>query len=185
MKDLNEDDLLVISLRGGDVVAFQKIYSKYNRPLLAFARRNISAIEECEEIIQDLFETLWSRRHSLEVSSLRHYLYSSVRYKIIRHFQHSRVKQKYEEHYRFFEEVYDAVEKEDREDIVLIQERLDRCLNDLPERCQVVFRLRLYENLSNSEIAERMKITKKTVEVYIFKAFSHLRSSYHKIYRTM
>jgi RNA polymerase sigma-70 factor (family 1) len=185
MTDSLNDTHLLALLNAGDDTAFRVIYKQYVKSLLSYCRRNIERPEDCEEIVQEVFESLWARRQSLKIVSLRHYLFSAARYKIIRYFQHRKVKQKYEAHYKFFQEVYDAIEKDEKEDIELIQQKLDRCLNDLPERCQVVFRLRLYENLSNSEIAERMKITKKTVEVYIFKAFSHLRNSYHKIYRTI
>jgi RNA polymerase sigma-70 factor (ECF subfamily) len=179
---LISDDQLIGLLKEGNPEAFAIIYKRYARLLYQFAARNIPSHEDCEEIIQDIFESLWVRRDSLRILSLRHYLYNAVRYKVIRYFQHHSVKRKYATHYRFFSEVYEHIEKDDRDPAELIA-AIEQLTDQLPERCRVAFRLRLYENLSNTEIAERMNITKKTVEIYMFKAFEHLRNSYSKIFK--
>ena len=57
---------------------------------------------------------------------------------------------------------------------------LIKAMEGLPERCQEAMRLRLTANLFNAEIADRMNISKRTLEVYMFKAFTHLRASYNK-----
>ncbi len=104
-----------------------------------------------------------------------------VRYKVIRYFRHNMVKRKYAEHYKLFEAIYENVAEPGRDHSV-INSLIQREILKLPERCQVAITLRLTENLSNGDIAKRMNITKKTVEMYMFKAFSHLRSSYQNIY---
>lgn len=170
---------LVTALNNGDKKVFEIIYRKYVSDLYSYARGNISSKEDCEEIIQDVFESIWVRHKSLRVNTLRFYLLSMVKYKIIRYFQHSAVKRKYANHYRAFEAVYDNLGEESI-DPEVIQRLIDKSIMELPERCQAAFRLRLHENLSNGDIARRMNITKKTVEVYMFQAFKHLRSSYQK-----
>jgi RNA polymerase sigma-70 factor (family 1) len=178
------DQELLSSLKAGVRSAFDTIYRGYASDLYRYARKNIPSSEDCEEIIQDVFVSLWERREELNIVSLRHYLFNAVRYKVIRYFQHEKVKKKYAEHFRFFEQVYDTLNK-DEPAIENVQSVLMESISDLPERCQIAFRLRLLENLSNSEIAERMNIAKKTVEVYMFKVFSHLRESgYHRIFKT-
>lgn len=180
---LHTDADLVSALNDGDVNAFETIYRKYVGELYRYARRNISSKEDCEELIQDVFESVWARHETLKPDTLRYYLLSMVKYKIVRYFQHSRVKKKYIDHYRAFEAVYDNV-GEEAVDPVAMQALIEKSLQALPERCQIAFRLRLHENLSNGDIAQRMNITKKTVEVYMFQAFRHLRSSYHDLFKT-
>jgi RNA polymerase sigma-70 factor (family 1) len=171
----NHDELeLLTLLNSGDEAAFESIYKKYASDLFRYARKNISTKEDCEEIVQEVFISLWERHGSLRIGSLRHYLFTMVRYKIIRYFQHRRVKKKYADHFRLFEAVYENAQEEERDSFSL-QKVIDKSLAQLPERCQVAVRLRLTENLSNGEIAKRMSITKKTVEVYMFKAFEHFR----------
>lgn len=171
--DANLVDLLI----QGDKKAFEVIYRRYVAALYRYAAKNISAKEDCEEIIQDVFESLWVRHSELHhVTALSAYLYRMVKYKVIRYFQHSKVKKSYADHYRLFEATYTTQEIGEEEKKSMM-ELIEHGLTLLPERCQLAIKLRLKENLSNKEIAERMNITKSTVENYIVKAVSHLRAT--------
>jgi RNA polymerase sigma-70 factor (family 1) len=180
--NLSESELLAL-LSQGNQKAFEVIYKKYASLLFKFARKSIERKEDCEEILQEVFTSLWARRTSLKIESLKYYLLNAVRYKVIRHIQHNVVRRKYARHYQFFEVAYDSMVAEERSPEA-IQAMLLNSINTLPARCQMAIKLRITENLSNSEIAQRMNITKKTVEVYMLKAFDHLRASYHSIYKT-
>src|SRR5688572_10426977 len=134
---------LVASLNRGDRAAFATIYRKYAAELYAYARRNISRKEDCEEMVQDIFESLWSRRESIRIEvSLRFYLLKMVKYKTIRYFRDKGVRKRHEEHFLLFETVYNRQPELDAE---VIQARIDRLISELPERCQVALRLRLRE----------------------------------------
>ncbi len=171
------DEELIIRIREGERPAFAEAYHRYVSSLLRYVTGRIGSREEAEEMVQDVFVSLWARHDSLTISSLRHYLFSSVKYKIIRHISHSRVRKKYEEHYRLFETVYENVEEHER-DPERIRLLLEKGLAQLPERCRAALKLRLGENLSNSDIAMRMNISKGTVENYMVTALQHLRSLY-------
>ncbi len=168
---------LIEKLVGGDKAAFGLIYKTYLQEILGYTRRSLTNPEDAKEIIHDVFESLWLRHKSLShVTSIRHYLYSAVRYKIIRYFSHQGVKKRYEEHYRCFEAAYDTIpEKPPGPDS--LQQKILEALEPLPPRCRLAMKLRLIENLSNSEIAEQMNIAKDTVENYMVKAVNHLRNS--------
>jgi len=158
------DQELLSFLNFNDDAAFEFIYRKYVKELFRYARRNISTKEDCEEIVQDIFLDIWKRRHNLHhVNSIKAYLISSVKYKIIRYIQHSKVKKKYAEHFKAYELFYDFQETKIDPSESLLSRLLDG-ISGLPLGCQEALKLRLLENLSNDEIAERMKISKKTVE---------------------
>ncbi len=171
-------------LRQGDTQAFETIYRRYAGDLFSYALRKIRVREDCEEIVHDVFESLWKRREHLAITSLRQYLFTSVRYMVIRYFSHRDVRRRFADHYRLFEAIYDTVGDEALRDSRAICATLLDHIQVLPERCQEAIKLRLIENLSNGEIAERMHINKGTVELYISKAFSHFRASYDKIFKT-
>lgn len=177
------DRELVDLLKQGDARAFEAIYRRYAKDLFGYALRKIRVREDCEEIIHDVFESLWQRRENLTITTLRHYLIGSVRYMVIRYFSHREVKRKFAEHYRLFEALYDTSEEEAQRNPRAVRATLLQHLRDLPERCQEAIRLRITENLSNGEIAVRMHISKGTVQLYISKAFAHLRGSYDKIFK--
>ena len=169
-------------LMSGDTQAFEEIYRAHAANLYRYARRNISNKEDCEEIIQDIFESLWQRRNSLgHITALEPYLFRMVKYKVIRYFQHSKVKQRYADHYRLFEAIYENSPVDER-DSDRYHAILEQGLAKLPERCRFAVRLRLMENLSNADIASRMQITKGTVENYMVTALRHLKEIKHDFY---
>lgn len=75
----------------------------------------------------------------------------------------------------YFSEIVQTPEAE----LVLLGEDINNTLREaidkLPERCREVFMLSKMEELSNKEIAERLGISVKTVEVQMTKALSRLR----------
>jgi RNA polymerase sigma-70 factor (ECF subfamily) len=97
---------------------------------------------------------------------------------IIRHINHRGVQRRYLEYYKVFAEIYDTT-PEDLRNQQELQQRILQCLNTLPERCRHAIHLRLIEELSNAEIAQRMNISKGTVELYMCKALAHLRKVFH------
>jgi RNA polymerase sigma factor (sigma-70 family) len=165
----------------GDDRAFEVIYTRYAGRLYSYARKNMPRKEDCEEIIQEVFESIWLRHEDLtNVTMLEPYLFRMVKYKVIRYFQHSAVKRKYEEHFKLFESIYDSLEEFEKEPS-LIQKVIEKGLAGLPDRVGQAMRLRLHENLSNEDIARRMNIKKIVVEKYIGIAKSHLRASYDNL----
>jgi RNA polymerase sigma-70 factor (ECF subfamily) len=178
----NHTDMeLVALLARGHEPAFELIYRRYAGKLYSYTRKNISLKEDCQEIVQEIFESIWLRHENLgNITALEPYLFRMAKYKVIRYFQHSTVKRKYEEHYRFFESIFDSIEEFEKQPS-LIQTVIDRGLAGLPERIGMAMKLRLNENLSNEEIAKRMNIKKIVVEKYIGIAKNHLRASYDSL----
>lgn len=169
--------VLIAALKNSDGKAFAEIYRNYARMVFEYARRNLDRREDCEDIVQEIFESLWHRRGELQIqTSLRAYLLGMARYKTVEHFRKGALKKKHIEHFRLFEALY--AEAETDLDPDLVQARLNRIIEELPDRCREAVRLRLTENLSNPEIARRMRITTRTVETYMFRAFNSIRAAH-------
>jgi len=179
---LNHTDQELVSLLiEGNENAFAIIYERYAFDLYRYARKNIQDSEDCREMVHDIFESLWKRHANLRhVTVLNAYLFRTMKYKIIRYTQHQAVKRKYAEHYKLFEAVYDNTSEEERQPENM-ETMIENSLAELPERCQVAVRLRLTENLSNGEIANRMNITEQTVKNYMVAALKHLRIAFQHV----
>lgn len=181
-RDYSDAELIALLIQG-DRQAFAAIYNENASALLHYVRRSIAVKEDCEEIIQEAFESLWVKHEGLHhITSLRAYLFKMVKYKIVDYLRHSMVKRRYEEHYILFEAVYDNI-NEAMNDPADFQRLLDKRISELPDRCQVAFRLRLYDNLPYKDIAQRMKISTSTVEKHISAAIHHLRSVCQNVYK--
>ncbi|HTF20662.1 MAG TPA: sigma-70 family RNA polymerase sigma factor [Chryseolinea sp.] len=183
----HSDADLAAALSNGDKKAFEAIYRKYASDLFRHIQRNISRREDCEEILQDVFEWLWKNRSSTVFHSLWGYLFTAVNSRILMYFRKSKARRNYERHYLLFEGVFEYFQEEDARGTIdpeALQSLLQNSLPELPARYQEAFRLRLTENLSNAEIAERMNIKKDTVENYFVRVLRHLHDSYRRLYNT-
>jgi RNA polymerase sigma-70 factor (family 1) len=174
--EMPDDSEIVQDLLRGDRHAFEQIFRRYYRPLYQFVRRQILQKEDCEEILQDVFTSLWSNREKTLITSLKFYLFTAAKHRVVDHFRKARTRRHFEEEYHLFEIAYSTLPAPNRNPEA-IRKVLEDIISSLPKRCQVAMKLRISENLSHKEIAERMNITPKTVETYMFAAFDHIRRS--------
>lgn len=176
------DEELIVLLLSGDDKAFEAIYLRYLKALSSYARKRISNKHDCDEIIQDVFESLWQRHSAIaHVTILEAYLYRMVKYKIIRYYQHNQVVQKYADHFKAFALM--AEEMHEEKEVENLRAVINQSMSLLPERCQMAVRLRIDENLSNGDIAKVMNIDKATVKRYITSALQHFRKAHSPIYK--
>src|ERR1700744_4569491 len=82
------DEQLIRSLRNGDKGAFTEIYERYWDKLLVYTMRVIRRQPDAEDIVQELFVSIWRRRDSLDIErALSTYLYNSIRYLSFRYIE--------------------------------------------------------------------------------------------------
>ena len=68
------DEKLLQDLRLDSNEAFEEIFKKYWQVMLTQARAKLQSTEEAEEIVQNIFSTLWEKRHAQEITNLSIYL---------------------------------------------------------------------------------------------------------------
>ena len=69
----------------GDSKAFELIYNKYFKYLYRYVNHSLGSKEDSEEILHDLFLSIWQNRSNKQILDLRVYLYVSARNLINRH----------------------------------------------------------------------------------------------------
>lgn len=149
------------------------LFRYYYSGLVVFAMRYVGKQEVAEELVQDVFFKLWSEREHIHIhTSVRDFLFSSVRNKCLDHLKHRKVVGKYiqsEKDQPKKTENYDLfIEQELRE---IIKDTIDK----LPRECRKVFVLSRIRNNTNKEIAAKLGISVKTVENQISKALKIFR----------
>jgi RNA polymerase sigma-70 factor (ECF subfamily) len=170
------DKELIELLQQGDQSAFDSLYRRYWRKLYLLAYQKLRSRELAEELVQDLFISLWMKRENLQIhGSVGAYLGMATRYTIIKFFEKERVQQQYQQS-AALRPMY-ANTTEDEVFFHDLQEVIEQEISKLPEKCRQVFQLSRHENLSQKEISLRMDISEKTVENHIGKALRLLRLS--------
>jgi RNA polymerase sigma-70 factor (family 1) len=146
--------------------------------LFAYVDKRLGIREQSEEIIQDVFVSLWTKRHTLLVSGeLEPYLYGAVKKQMLQYFRKEGVRNEYAASFsKFCESLFD---NSANEYVALndLQQAIDTAVSQLPSKCAQVFWLSRRDHLTIADIALRMNISKKTVENYLTTALKHLRST--------
>ncbi|MES3017703.1 MAG: RNA polymerase sigma-70 factor [Bacteroidota bacterium] len=172
---LLEDTELMDRLRAGDDLALKVIYKKYWNQLYTSAFNMLQDQQACEDIIQELFINLWNKREQIEIkASLKSYLFASVRYEVYRQVRHGSVRED------IFENIQDRLQTPSEYGNIEHRELLsyiNSIVNNLSEKCKVVYKLSREEQLSHKEIASKLHISPKTVENHLNKALRQLRIS--------
>jgi RNA polymerase sigma-70 factor (family 1) len=173
---LNEDtQFLIDRLRNGEEAAYQVLFNEYYKVLTIFANKYLKDIEESKELVQDLFVHLYERRTNLDInSSLKSYLFRSTHNRCINYINAQKIRNKYAEHVSFTVDVKEN-SLEDEVTSIELENVLYKAISDLPPKCRSIFKMNRFEGLSNSEIAEKLKLSKRTVETQISKALKILR----------
>lgn len=175
--NIAEDELLSL-LKAGSEAAFNEIYKRYWSGMFLVAKNRLQNDADAEEVVQEIFCNLWRRRENIVIDrSLKVYFSVAVKYEII----NRSVRQRKET------SLFDRLAKHSTEEDLStlqtlsfneLQERLYASVALLPERCQLVFKLRLEKEYSQKEIAKELNISEKTVEAHLAKARKHIRASF-------
>jgi RNA polymerase sigma-70 factor (family 1) len=168
-KEYNSDEDLVLALMAGDMLAFEFIYKKYALKLFNIAYNQLGSQEDAEEIVQELFSSIWKKRMDLNIRKLEVYLVVAVKNKIYDSIS-SRINfRKYQE-YVILKEVYENNDTLDVVNFNQLKEAVDKILSMLPEKTADVFRRSRFENQPIKEIASALDLSEKAVEYHITKS---------------
>jgi RNA polymerase sigma-70 factor (ECF subfamily) len=173
------DEQLIISLRKGDADAFTEIYERYWNKLLVYTMRVIRQQHDAEDIVQELFVSIWRRRDVLDIEhALSTYLYNSVRYLAFRYIEKNSTYSDYLQRLaaRIAGEEINAPGLEAEIFGRELEGQIDQLIQQLPEKMQEVFILSRRHHLSYKEIADRLSISEETVRKQIYKSLQILRS---------
>lgn len=179
MHPFDNHEVLLEALQKGEEKAFVYLFDRYYEGLLNYAGRIVRETELAHDLVLETFCKLYEDHANLNVHlSVKSYLYKSVYNSCLNEIKHQKVVRNYADREVldfYFSEIVQAPEAEltlQNEDI---RKALEEAISKLPERCREVFVLSKVEELSNKEIAEKLNISVKTVEVQMTKALSRLR----------
>lgn len=174
LAQLTDSELLDL-MKSGMESGFTAIYNRYWKTLLVIATNKTGDLDEAEEIVQDIFVSLWNRKRELELtSSLKNYLAVSVKYRVIKSLAKRNLKSRFADD-RLHQ--YNLIDDSTQQwlEFEELQQRLSDLVAELPEKCRLVYQLSRDAGYSQKQIAEELGISEKTVEAHMGKALKTLR----------
>ncbi len=165
---------MIRGLKSGRESAYDQLFRDYYRPLTVFAMKYVSELEVAREIIQNLFVHIYETRSTLLITtSLDSYLYQSVRNRCLNQIKQWKTQKDHLERYKAEKDGAEDLEATIRENE--LEHAIFKIIDSLPSQRQRVFTMSRVHGLSNSEIAGKLNISKRTVETHISHALKTLR----------
>ena len=170
---LYDDKLLLDLLSESDELAFTEIYNRFWKKLFAIAYNRLKEIEVAEDIVHDVFASLWANREKSEIQSLDNYLATAAKYMVL-----AKIKRKEQERIYnnnslqapVFELTVEASLHYKR-----ILEIVKTETEKLPEKCRLIFNYSRNEGMAVKQIAKELHLSPKTVENQLNKALKQLK----------
>ncbi|TRX66476.1 RNA polymerase sigma-70 factor [Carboxylicivirga sp. M1479] len=167
---INNDEVLLKNIKAGDKNAFELVFNNYYAHLVLLAQKYLKDKDLSESIVQSVFVKMWENRKKVEIRSLRGFLVVAVRNRCTNELKHQQV-------VREFEKVHDdqneAVWMTFNENVYL--QHINKVIDELPEQRKKIFKMSRMDGLKYREIAAKLNISPKTVEVQMGKALKYLR----------
>ncbi len=157
-------------------VEFEQVFSTHFQRMFLYARKLLKSDHLAEDVVEEVFYNLWKTKSDFsEIREIETYLFVSVKNQVIRMlskdpgvFVSFDIKNELKQ-----------VEQISPEDILLEKELLDVInveISNLPEQCQIIFKMSRNKYMEHHEIATEMGISIDAVKSQICKAVSKIRA---------
>lgn len=164
---------IIERFKTGDKTAFELIFHEYYKPLVIYVTTILKSRDEAEDIVQQVFVTVWEKKEQLEIhTSLKAFLYRAVYNAAMNKLKQYAVREHYAGEIRSnagFAQTDDRLQQKE------LQHKLDEAINDLPEQCARIFKMSRYDQLKYQQIADALDLSVKTVENQMGRALKLLR----------
>lgn len=172
------EDVILKKIQDGDIKTFKMFFESNYIHFYIYCRKYVSDVDDAKDILQNVFLNIWEKKDKNIIhTNFQSYVYRSIHNECLNFIRDKRSisfsevdsDQSYEE--KFVEE--------SNPDSNLICCELERktkqIINDLPDQCKCIFVLSRIEGKKNSDIADELGLSVRTVETQIYRALKVLK----------
>lgn len=174
MANSNEQQWIEQLIQGNEK-GFEALYRFYFPKLSQFAYRFVQSTDLAEDIVHDVFLSLWKKKANLKpTKTLRAYLYQAVRNQAMNHLNRQN------EDILYDYSLVELISADTADDIELdeestLQDKVIEAIQQLPDRGRQIYLLHREDGLTYKEIAKVLDISVKTVETHMSRSLAFLR----------
>lgn len=172
--DISDQDLLRLVKRDNSG-ALGLLYMRHSSRVRQFAMKLLHDEDDANDVAHDVFMALWLQRKELaEVASPKSFLLRMTQNAVFSLLRHRRIVEQYLATSAVAAEPATA-DVEERVAASDLLERVKLAIDAMPERRRTIFAMNRFDHLTYEEIAQRLAISRKTVEYHMSQAIAQLR----------
>lgn len=167
-----------------DISSFEELFRSYYPQMKRYTLHFIPNEEEANDLVQDVFLQLWSKRDSLnDKKNEVAFMFTLLRNKCLNSIKKKVIEGKYMQRqvYMETERLY-HISFDQSNEFESIKDRLslefESLINEMPEKCGVAFRLKWLEGMKIKEIAGQMNISTTMVDKHLAKGIDIARRKF-------
>lgn len=170
---LSDQELMRLSQEGNHI-AFTELYKRYWKKLLAIAWNHTNDKGLAEDIVHEVFLSLWTDKIGVEILNVGGFLATKMKFAIFKNYRKELHRSKLAKlNYSFSD-----ISLDDQElDAFFLKEYIDGIIQNLPEKCKLVFKYSRQSGMNNADIASQMNISEKGVEANLTRALKIIRNN--------
>ena len=172
-----DDKVIIRNLKKGDVQSFDNIFNKYNKKVYYFALSYLKNREEAQDVVQEVFMNLWKHRDQIN----EYYVFSKYLFKITYNATCKTFRKQASDKKQLEEVVRNSIEEDNSTNLDIeynsLYETVNAFIEKMPARQKEIYLLSINEQLTTEQIAQRLNISKKTVENYLSRVKTSVKKS--------
>ncbi len=175
-KGLNIDSEFIRRLKEGDRNSFEQLVIHFSGKIYYTCKKMNLSSDDAQEVCQDVFMKLWEGRAKLdEEGTLGSYIFTMAKNNILKQYRKRAYTIVLEKYWKIHgpnsspssEEYFESEE---------LEKYSSEFIERLPERQREILKLRINDQLTNDEIALKLKLSKRTVENQMYRALKKIKS---------
>lgn len=162
-------------MKNEDVLAFQVLYDRYWKQLLIKSSYLLRSSQDAEDVVHDIFVDLWKRRADLVLeNTFRTYIHAAINYLCLRKIATRKVVVLDPANFQF-----ESADHSTQQFLSLreLQSRFNLALNDLPEKCRIIFQMSRDAGMTDKQIASELQLSLHTIRTQMHRAITKLKFS--------
>lgn len=164
----------VVAIKKGSEAVFELIYQRFHDKVFRFFLRRVREQDMAKELTQQVYIKLWQSRKTLSESHSAEVQLMTISGSIL--VDHLRRMASEHKLRTALAEKISSLPDSFTGDTFEHSDYLNAVIEQLPPVRKKIMRLRMFDGLSNKEIASQLDISSKTVEDHITKALRYVRS---------
>lgn len=168
---------IILQLQQDNECAFKQLYEQYYSRVVAFIVGMIKKEDIANDLAQDVFVNLWLSRKRLNISqNLQNYIFVASRNSAINYLK-KELAHVHEQIETVHEKIYVKSNVEDSIYSREIHLLIEMVVSEMPKQRQHIYRMSREEGLSNNEIANKLGISKRSVENQLSMALKEIKQT--------